>query len=39
METENTILSYTKDNYKKFVKNREEEKTNNNNDTANLSRK
>ena len=23
METENTILSYTKDNYKKFVKNRE----------------
>ena len=39
METENTILSYTKDNYKKFAKNREEEKTNNNNDTANLSRK
>ena len=38
METEIPILSYTKDTYKKFVKNKEIEKSNNN-DSINISNK
>ena len=37
METENAILSYTKNNYKRMMNNKEVEKTNN--DSINLSRK
>ena len=38
METDIPILSYTKDNYKKFMKNKETEKSNNN-DSININNK